>query len=278
MVVTDLVYHEIRGCIASHAPERGGALYGPKGYPFVTHFEYDMEGETSAVSYVPSTRLIINVPKVEMGTGLQFKGIIHSHPRGLTRPSSGDEQTVAAFFRLNPHISFMALPIVQQAYPNDIDTNSDFLHWYRAERRRETGHGTAVTVPRLTRSARSLEIIIVEEEYYILPILEHVEAIVSKLQSMGYQLTISRELQHVKMQNADLIGLVATSSLSYEFMFFASLDYPVVAPLIIYQQRGETKSLIFPWDGMLNLEKSLNVIVELLRDEWSTKIFGWSLK
>ena len=73
MVITDLVYGEIRSELASQAPERGGALYGSKGYPFVTHFEFDPEGETSSVSYVPSSRLIANVPKVEAETGLQFE-------------------------------------------------------------------------------------------------------------------------------------------------------------------------------------------------------------
>ncbi len=80
MILTDLVYQEIREHLALHRPERGGALYGPKNYPVVTHFEYDFDAETSAVSYVPSTRLIKNVSIVEHETGLQLKGIIHSHP------------------------------------------------------------------------------------------------------------------------------------------------------------------------------------------------------
>lgn len=52
MVITDQAYGQIGAQIAAHAPERGGALYGPRGLPFVTHFEFDPDGLTSAVSSV----------------------------------------------------------------------------------------------------------------------------------------------------------------------------------------------------------------------------------
>ena len=68
MIITDLALVDIRLNIASHRPERGGALYGPKGHAAVTHFEFDAEGATSAVSYVPSRRLIDNVRAVELQT------------------------------------------------------------------------------------------------------------------------------------------------------------------------------------------------------------------
>lgn len=87
MIVTDLVYQQIREHLARHQPERGGALYGPKDYPIVTHFEYDFDARTTEVSYVPSPRLIANAPRVEKASGLRFKGIVHSHPRGMIQTS-----------------------------------------------------------------------------------------------------------------------------------------------------------------------------------------------
>ena len=130
-----MVLEDIKRDIAAHRPERGGALYGIKNIPLITHFEYDDAGKTSYASYVPSTQLIANVQRVERETGLQFKGIVHSHPRGLNHPSGGDEKTVQSFFRLNPHYSVIALPIVQEIHPRQDPDSSECVHWYRVERR-----------------------------------------------------------------------------------------------------------------------------------------------
>jgi Prokaryotic homologs of the JAB domain len=269
MVITDLVYSEIRTLLASHAPERGGALYGSKGYPFVTHFEFDQEGETSSVSYVPSTRLIANVPKVEAETGLQFKGIIHSHPLGYTHPSGGDEQTVASFFRLNPHFSAMALPIVQQVNSRGLESQSEFLHWYRAERR---GEQTVRAAGRKLLSSLSLScakpVEVLPEEFHIVPIAEHVKKILTHLQTGGLTLTATSQVQPLKVLNAELIGLVATSQQGHEFLYFVSLDYPIVAPVVLFQSELKTKTLCFSWDGMSAVESSLFEIGEALMFEW----------
>lgn len=269
MVITDLVYGEIRSQLASHAPERGGALYGSKGYPFVTHFEFDPEGETSSVSYVPSTRLIANVPKVEAETGLQFKGIIHSHPMGNTCPSRGDEQTVASFFRLNPHYSAMALPIVQQVSSRGFGGGSEFLHWYRAERRGEpaTRTGGFGLIPSFQATQAKL-VEVFPEDFYIVPIEEHVKRVLALLHKRGLTLTATQRVQPLKVQNAELVGLVATSLQGHEFMYFVSLDYPIVAPVVLYQRNGKTENLRFHWDGMSNVDDSLSEIAELLFDEW----------
>ncbi len=269
MVITDLVYGEIRSQLASHAPERGGALYGSKGYPFVTHFEFDPEGETSSISYVPSTRLIANVPKVEAETGLQFKGIIHSHPMGVTRPSGGDEQTVASFFRLNPHYSAIALPIVQQVRSTGFGGGSAFLHWYRAERRGEpvTRTGGFGVIPSF-QAARTKLVEVIPEEFHIVPIEEHVRKVLFYLNKKGLTLTATQRVQPLKVQNAELVGLVATSPQGHEFMYFVSLDYPIVAPVVLYQRNGRTENLRFHWDGMSNIDDSLTEIAELLFDEW----------
>jgi proteasome lid subunit RPN8/RPN11 len=251
MVITDLVYEDIRAHIAQHQPERGGALYGPRNYPFVTHFEFDPDAETSSVSYVPSSRLIAHVPRVEAETGLQFKGIIHSHPSGITRPSGGDEQTIASFFRMNPHVSTVALPIVQPVHGRG---QSEFMHWYRAERRGE--------------AARSRPVEVIMEEFHVIPLASHVAQLVRGLASHGFHMTVSPKIQPLRVQNAELVGLVAASSQGHEFMYFVSLDYPVLAPVVLYQKRANTEYLRFCWDGMGDPADSLPQIVELLSQEW----------
>ena len=292
LVITDIVYAEIHDRIAAHPPERGGALYGPRHYPFVTHFEYDEAGRTSAVSYVPSTRLIANVPRIERETGLQFKGIIHSHPRGLTRPSLGDEQTVGSFFRLNPHLSQMALPIVQPVPPSQgraADDGRRFLNWYRAERAgpdtpsataarstaRATGgfaeaglsqSGFAQTGLFQTRTAPipvPSTVRIVDEDFHVLPLREHMGWLVAELRRLGIPLTVDPALQPLKVHNAELIGLSAcepAGASPRELYFFVSIDYPVVPPVVLRATGGTTTQLTFSWDGFGDLPRSLSAV------------------
>lgn len=272
MVITDVVCEEIYQHIAVHSPERGGALYGPQGYPFVTHFEFDPNAQTSAVSYVPSSNLIANVPRVERETGLQFKGIIHSHPRGIIRPSGGDEATVASFFRLNPHIASMALPIVQQASSR----KDRFLHWYRAERRKTMPLSSP---PWLGMAAPQREpVSIIAEEHHVLPLAEHVNEIVFHLKSKGLHLDVHNGVQSLKIQNASLIGLVASSIGGHEMMYFVSPDYPVVGPVVLYQRRGTTNHLQMQWDGLSSPLKSLHEIADLLSEEWMDSCEEISIK
>lgn len=268
MVITDLVYNEIISQIATHAPELGGALYGPKNYPFVTHFEFDPDAETSAVSYVPSSRLIANVPRVESSTGLQFKGIIHSHPKGLIRPSGGDERTVASFFRLNPHFSTMALPIVQQLDDGYKSGMTPYLYWYRAERR-DKPHQEGDSTSNISWSdARLKPVEVIAEDYQVLNISRDVEKVLRMLEAKGLELKVTSRLQHLKIQNAELVGLVASSPQGHEFMYFVSLDYPIVGPVILYRRASVTETLLIHWNGMANIESSLAEIAENLEDEW----------
>ena len=272
MVITDLVRDEIRAHLADHEPERGGALYGPRDYPFVTHFQFDPDGQTSSVSYVPSTALIESVIRVERETGLQFKGIIHSHPPGCFQPSSGDEQTVASFFRLNPHISAMALPIVQPFGQRELRPDADFVRWYRAERKRERVR----RMPTLFASRQSVfdgamnepAVQLQAEEYHVVPLGDHVRRICSYLAECGHKLDVTRNVQHLTVQNAELVGLVASADGGREFMYFVSIGYPVVPPFVLCQKSGETVQLQFKWNGMSDVSASLREICDRLLAAW----------
>lgn len=265
MVITDQAYGRIGAEIAAHAPERGGALYGPRGLPFVTHFEFDPDGLTSAVSYVPSSRLISNVPRVESETGLQFKGIVHSHPDGFIRPSLGDEQTVTSFFRMNPHFAAMALPIVQQQRGG-----APFLRWYRAERREDPAAARGRLPFGQTASAAAVGsgVEVLDEEFHVLPIAGHVARIVEWFRGRGLEMSVGAGLQTLKVQNAELVGLVVSSAQGHEFMYFVSIDYPVVPPVVLCQVGGVTEQLRFAWDGLGDVERCLQVIAQTLEMRW----------
>lgn len=255
--VTDLVYEQIRASIASHAPERGGALYGPRDVPFVTHFEFDAEGATTAVSYVPSSRLIANVPRIERDTGLEFKGVVHSHPRGVTRPSGGDERTVATFFRLNPHFAALELPIVQQ-----VEEEREFIHWYRVKRR-----GTALS--HLLRRQSEVDVEVFQESFHVLPLLAHVRQIVQLLGVAGFRLDIDERVQTLQVRNACFVGLFASAPDGRELMYYVSVDYPIVPPLVLFRTDLRTEQLLFEWGGLRDeFEADLRAISELLERSW----------
>lgn len=272
MVVVDTVYKGIERVLAQHAPERGGALYGTRGYPLVTHFEYDPDAETSAASYVPSARLVGSVQRIEAQTGLEFKGIIHSHPRGLLLPSRQDEWAVSRFFELNPHYACMALPIVQQvtASLTAEGGGTPFLHWYRAERARKHAARRIGVTASGDRAASVPTVSVVAEEFHVLPLQNHVEQIAALLtRSTGAQISVGSQLQHLKLRNAELIGLVASASGGREFMYFTSIDYPTVAPVVLYQRQGSTQTLQMKWDGCGDEAEALAQVASNLAGDWA---------
>lgn len=261
MIITDLALAEIRSHIASHRPERGGALYGPKGQFAVTHFEFDAEGATSAVSYVPSRRLIDNVRAVELQTGLQLKGIVHSHPLGFAKPSQGDIQTVQSFFRLNPHFSRMELPIVQQIGANEPQDSAGFIKWFNAARGAELASSFGLGS---VTSNKGPSVEIISDDLFVIPLLKDANELAQSLASRGIDLKVDPKVQHLKIQNASLIGLVTRNDQMQEFMFFVGYDYPVMPPVVLYQEEGNTCQLEFIWNGLEHRNKALqNIAVAL---------------
>src|SRR5512140_2689294 len=112
MHVGDWVLRAIASEIAAHAPERGGALLGPPQRPLVTHFAPDPDAATTSSSYRPSRALDARVKELEVAAGLELKGIVHSHPRGLDRPSDHDLAELATGLRLHGHMARYLAPIV----------------------------------------------------------------------------------------------------------------------------------------------------------------------
>jgi hypothetical protein len=267
MIITDIVREEIWQQIAIHHHERGGALFGPRGYPVITHFEYDAAAETTPASYVPSLHLIGSVARIETERGLQFKGIVHSHPPGYVRPSPGDELAVESFFAKNPQFSTMALPIVQTQMSGVGGDRQDFIRWYRVELRKRTQSGFGM--PWRAR-AEVGGLAVIDDEVRVIPIWEHVTSIVETLAGAGLHLRPERRLSYVRIQNTQLIGVVAKSTVGHEFIYLVSFDYPVVAPIILYQRQGATLNLCTSWNGLERVSESLSEICASLTEAWFT--------
>jgi len=266
MIILDSAYKKIVSEIAMHTPERGGALYGPRSYPLVTHFEYDAQGDTSSASYTPSAQLIQNVEKMEKEIGLQFKGIIHSHPRGIIHPSRGDEQTIISFFQTNPHISEVALPIVQQTGKTGQDDENSFLYWYRAERRGRVHNGNTSMY---WANSFDISIQVLKEDFFVIPLVDHVEKILDKLEKVGFRLKANKKVQPIRIQNAEVFGIMASSNDGHEFLYSVSIDYPIVAPLVLHTKNKQFVAACFSWDGISNIDGSLECVAKELEDAWA---------
>lgn len=112
IVFTDQVLTDIGRHIATHEPERGGALLGIPFTNVICRFLSDPEAHTSHVVYRPSPGLQAAVQEQEILHGLQFFGIVHSHPGSFSEPSSQDHVAFLNALDVNPHLSAFVAPIV----------------------------------------------------------------------------------------------------------------------------------------------------------------------
>lgn len=112
IVFTDRVIAEIGTHIASYEPERGGALMGLPNSNVVCRFLPDPYAATTSITYQPSLELNDIVQREELSHGLQFFGIVHSHPGNFAEPSSGDHRAFLSGLNANPHMPGFVAPIV----------------------------------------------------------------------------------------------------------------------------------------------------------------------
>lgn len=163
VVVTDAVVEDIERLVASHAPERGGALVGPVGQPVVSAFLLDDRATTSGTTFRPSTQLQRRVSEVESGDEtLELKGILHSHPGAMNHPSSGDLVAYEDSLRGAPWLGQFICPIVTRGRPSaqhEITLPSGRVSFYVADAtggREADLHVATVRVMPLLRDASAL--------------------------------------------------------------------------------------------------------------------------
>lgn len=112
LYIYDSVLEQIKEDIGDKTPERGGALLGEPGKQIVSKFIYDSHAFTTSSTYSPSRKLNELVQKMEEDDGLEYKGIIHSHPGDFDHPSSQDVAELSTGLMLNGHMPFYLVPIV----------------------------------------------------------------------------------------------------------------------------------------------------------------------
>ncbi|HET7824286.1 MAG TPA: ThiF family adenylyltransferase, partial [Anaeromyxobacter sp.] len=158
----DWVLGDLEREVAAHPPERGGALVGPRGRPLVTRFVPDPGAAASSASWAPSRALDAAVKALECDEGLELKGVVHSHPAGLDRPSEQDVRELREGLRRNGHMPCYLAPIVTRGEHGDLEAHelplpSGKLSCFAAWRATEGGARVLPYRPRILPLRRDLE-------------------------------------------------------------------------------------------------------------------------
>jgi len=110
--IFDTVLDKISETVGSRPVETGGALIGDYTSSVITDFVFDDDAETTAVSYIPSRRLVERINALEHAQRLQFKGVLHSHPGNFDSPSGPDANSFFEGLHANPELPRYLAPIV----------------------------------------------------------------------------------------------------------------------------------------------------------------------
>jgi molybdopterin/thiamine biosynthesis adenylyltransferase len=112
VVLLDTVLEELESHIASHQPERGGALVGGRIPEIITGLLPDHAAARERAFYDASNELRDDLRRLELGSPWRLLGIVHSHPSGMDHPSGHDCRSFADQIRRTPSLSRMFFPIV----------------------------------------------------------------------------------------------------------------------------------------------------------------------
>ena len=102
--------------IGRHRPERGGFLFGAYNASgnkvVISGFVLDKNGRTSSASYYPSEAATSIIRSFSDENMKSFVGLVHSHPRGLDRPSGPDMDAMNIMLEINRDMLFAVVPII----------------------------------------------------------------------------------------------------------------------------------------------------------------------
>lgn len=266
LYISQQVIREIEQDIAIYPPERGGALLGPIGKPIVTRFLFDGEAITSYTSYRPSRTLNQQVKQVELSENLELKGIIHSHPNGMDRPSGQDEYELKVGLELNPHMAFYLAPIVTtlQSYQHlrehelrvGRDAKISFFSAYRQK------GGSIRVEPIAVQEISAIELVQIEQN--LAPV-----ALPSPSQKILLQPHLERICHHFGSNVPPEIFITEIEGISIpvgrvilngglELLFLVSQSYPVTPPILwVTPMGGDTEQVELPWSLVTPPEERL---------------------
>lgn len=240
VAITDLALGQLAEHLATHEPERGGALLGLHNAEVITDFLPDPDAATTAVSYVPSARLARRVRDEERDGVRRFYGVAHSHPGRLDRPSGPDRSAFARGLALNPHLATFYAPIVTLAHPCPIPDAPNSV-WPLAGDARLTLHAAR-------RAAERDEVELLRPWLRVLPIRREVGDFVDRLST-----ATRRDVAHT-FDVAELNGVpMITANIvcgAWSALFGFTAHFPLAAPLVLVTPRdGNARQSHLRWSA-----------------------------
>jgi proteasome lid subunit RPN8/RPN11 len=101
-------------------PEQGGIL-GMKNGVICEYIHDNTSLETDKAVYVPNTEFLNDCIAKWADEGVEFCGIVHSHPTSQNDLSSGDHEYIKKLYQLNPHLGVLHFPVI---------VGDDNMTWY----------------------------------------------------------------------------------------------------------------------------------------------------
>ena len=117
--MTKQVLDQIEQSIGRHPAETGGILGSSDGGRTIDHYYFDAAAHRTSSTYTPNIREINRIIADWNSRGILFMGMIHSHPKGCTKPSEGDLEYAKAIISNVDVNGKLYMPIVQVNTPPD---------------------------------------------------------------------------------------------------------------------------------------------------------------
>lgn len=244
-VILDEVLAVIASALTSHVPERGGLLFGPRGQKLITLFVADENADHHYGTYTPSAEICASSPEIERNHGLEYKGLIHSHPGSMDHPSGPDIKNARRALGTNPHLSYFMMPIVTLGEFKASELGSHELilpggklsHW--------------IVPQSVSTEARQL----CEERVTALTLW-------SDLRKLAALLPGQPEVARSSM--LDIEGVSAAAYLLHSeqgiWMFAAAAGYPFTPPLVV-PPAGDRSAVALAWDLNITAEQRFHAAV-----------------
>ena len=133
LYVTADVLTAIENTIGAMPAEHGGMFGGHRPHGVVASYKFDDSAQRTQATYSPNTTMLNTLLRENWNPkAIDFLGFVHSHPRNMWRPSSGDRIYAERILDALPAMDRLLLPIAQTRP----DTGEFVLHPFVASRGR----------------------------------------------------------------------------------------------------------------------------------------------
>ncbi|MBB1258563.1 ThiF family adenylyltransferase [Streptomyces alkaliterrae] len=228
--VFDHVIDQVATALGQVGPEQGGALLGLRGRDVLTAFVHDAHAHVTRVEYSNTSWLLEEITRREGAGPERFKGIVHSHPRGMPYPSRQDHREYGRALEAVPELGRYIAPIVT----HDADTPLE---------QHELLHGGArVSFYSASRTARGVR---------LEPLRPVVVPLAEALRRAGFAWSPESPRTQVVSGVAGVgVRLPAAAEDELTRHLFVTPDFPVVAPLLLEEpgHGGEPPTRQLAWD------------------------------